>query len=75
MIVNGKEYKLFEELSQFEQDKIIFIKNWNSPFMSDRWREDCKKNHLIPFYGCDEPNLIFGKCDDWTTDYSSLSSL
>ena len=65
MVIDSKEYILFEELSLLEQDKIIFKRSWNNPLMTDKWREQVKKNYLIPNYGCDDPNVIFGKCDEW----------
>jgi hypothetical protein len=64
----------FEELEQFERDKYLYKKFWNMPPTTKALQEQLKINHLIPIYGCDDPNLIFGECDVWNPDYETQSN-
>lgn len=70
MIIDGKEYKLFEELSQFEQDQFLFKKYWGAPIYSDKWREQVKENYK-KYYGTDNLISIFGNYVVWKLDCNS----
>jgi hypothetical protein len=68
MNIDGKEIILFDELSQFEQDKRLFTKYWTSPLYSEAWRKQVFENYYIPQYNahCEEDLVaIFGEYVVW----------
>jgi len=68
-IIENEGEILLNQSNEFEKDKQFFIKEWYCPFLyTDEWREQVKENYLLPKYGCDDPNIIFGDCDSWNHD-------